>query len=172
MSMHRLHLAALCLGLFLAAGCRIEDHTPAGTRQDEDAIQSLVADYTRNLSERNWSQVRSLFWRDGSYSGPMVPRSIAQAVPIDTALGAIARRVEGADAASFDVRLVRTDFRQDADLAGVWLTTRRRLPLSGVAEGSERDWVEHLVLRRIGGQWRILSIAGAASPRAGAREGR
>jgi hypothetical protein len=172
MSMRHLHLAALCLGLLLAAGCRIEDHTPTGTRQDEDAIQSLVTDYARNLSEQNWSQVRSLFWRDGSYSGPMVPRSIAQAVPIDSALGAIARRVEGAGATGFDVRVLRTDFRQEADLAAVWLTTRRRLPLTGVAEGSERDWVEHLVLRRIGGQWRILSIAGAASPRAAARESR
>jgi hypothetical protein len=170
--MHRLHLAARCLGLLLAAGCRIEDHTPTGTRQDEDAIQSLVAEYARNLSERNWSQVRSLFWRDGSYSGPMVPRSITQAVPIDSALGAIARRVEGSGPTSFDVRVLRTDFRQDADLAGVWLATRRRMPLSGVAEGSERDWVEHLVLRRVGGQWRILSVAGAASPRAGARESR
>jgi hypothetical protein len=172
MSMHHLHLAALCLGLLLAAGCRIEDHTPTGTRQDEDAIQSLVTDYARNLSERNWGQVRSLFWRDASYSGPMVPRSIAQAVPIDSALGAIARRVEGAGATGFDVRVLRTDFRQEADLAAVWLTTRRRLPLTGVAEGSERDWVEHLVLRRIGGQWRILSIAGAAGPRAAARESR
>ncbi|HEY7635286.1 MAG TPA: nuclear transport factor 2 family protein [Gemmatimonadales bacterium] len=168
--MHRLQLAALCL--LLAAGCKIEDRTPTGTRQDEDAIQSLVADYARNLSDRNWSQVRSLFWRDGSYSGPMVPRSIAQAVPIDSALGAIERRVEAAGPTSFDVRVLRTDFRQDADLAAVWLTTRRRLPLTGVAEGSERDWVEHLVLRRIGGQWRILSIAGAASARAAPRESR
>src|SRR6185312_424981 len=67
MSMHRLHLAALCLGLLPAAGCRIEDRTPTGTRQDEDAIQSLVADYARNLSDRNWTEVRSLFWRGGSY---------------------------------------------------------------------------------------------------------
>ena len=170
--MPRLHLAALGLGLLLAAGCRIEDHTPTGTRQDEDAIQSLVADYARNLSDRNWGQVRSLFWRDGSYSGPMVPRSLAQAVPIDSALGSIARRVEGAAPASFDVRVLRTDFRQEADLAAVWLSTRRRMPLNGVTEGSERDWVEHLVLRRIGGQWRILSIAGAAFPRPAPRESR
>jgi len=165
-------LLAACFGLVPALGCRIEDRTPTGSRRDEDTVLALIAQYARSLSERDWSGVRSLFWRGGSYSGPMVPRSVGQAVPIDSALALIARSVEGASAESYDVRVLRTDFRQDGDVAAAWVTTRRRTPLAGAAGSVERDWVEHLVLRRIGGNWRILSVAGASSPRGSPREPR
>ncbi len=170
--MHRLRFPALCLGLLLAAGCQIEDHTPTGSRRDEEAVQSLVARYARTLSERDWSGVRALFWADASYSGPMLPAPGTghQAVPIDLALSLIGRRLEGVAAERFDVRVLRSDYRQEGDLAAVWLTTRRLLPVAGsVIDG---EWVEHLVLRRINGEWRILSLAATASPRGAARESR
>ena len=95
--MRRLRRTALCLGLLLAAGCHIEDHTPTGSRRDEEAVQSLVARYARTLSERDWSGARALFWADASTPGPMLPAAGTghQAVPIDLALSLIARRVEG-----------------------------------------------------------------------------
>jgi hypothetical protein len=167
--MSRLRRTALCLGLLLAAGCRIEDHTPTGTRRDEEAVQALVSRYARTLSDRDWGGARALFWPDAIYSGPMLPAEggAHQAVPISLALGMIARRVEGLDTGRFDVRVLRSDYRQDGDLAAVWLTTRRLLPVAGsVIDG---EWIEHLVLRRIGGEWRILSLAATASPRSGAR---
>jgi hypothetical protein len=167
-----LHRAALCLGLLAIAGCRIEDHTPTGSRRDEEAVQSLVTGYARTFSERDWSAARALFWPDASYSGPLLPITTAapQAVPIDFALGAIARRLEGLGLQRFDLRVLRADFRQEGELAGVWMTTRRRLPVAGdVVEG---DWIEHLVLRRIDGEWRILSVAATAAPRGGLRERR
>ena len=34
---------------------------------------------------------------------------------------------------------------------------------------AEREWVEHVVLRRIDGDWRILSVAVASTPRGSAR---
>ena len=77
--------------------------------------------------------------------------------------------MEGADAETFDVRVLRTDFRQEGDLASVWLVLRRRTPLGG-ADPAERDWVEHLVLRRIGTNWRILSVAGSSVPRGTSRD--
>ena len=169
--MHRLRRTALCLGLLTAVACQIEDHTPTGSRQDEETVQSLVARYARTLSERDWSGARALFWPDASYAGPMLPAdgSGHQAVPIDLALGVIARRVEGLGMERFDVRVLRSDYRQNGDLAAVWLTTRRLLPVAGsVTDG---EWIEHLVLRRIGGEWRILSVAATASPRP-ARESR
>lgn len=167
--MSRLRYTALCLGLMLTAGCRIEDHTPTGTRRDEEAVQALVSRYARTLSDRDWGGARALFWPDAIYSGPMLPDEDGahQAVPISLALGMIARRVEGLDSGRFDVRVLRSDYRQDGDLAAVWLTTRRLLPVAGsVIDG---EWIEHLVLRRIGGEWRILSLAATASPRSGAR---
>ncbi len=162
--MRALLLAALCLGATVVSACRIEDHTPAGTRRDEDAVQEIVARYARRLSSRDWGRVRALFWRNGTYSGPMVPRSAGNALPIDSALHVIARAVDGPEAATFDVRVLRTDLRQEGDLTAVWVTLRRRMPLPGVGP-VERDWVEHLVLRRIGTNWRILSVAGSSVPR-------
>jgi len=165
--MRRLLFAAVCLSS--AVGCRIEDHTPQGSRLDEGAVAAIVNEYARALSARDWSGVRSLFWRDGVYSGPMVPRSVGHTVPIDTALQRFAFALDGAPPGSFDVRVLRIDFRQDGDLGSVWLTLRRRTPL-GDAGPMERDWVEHLVLRRIGSNWRILSVAGSAVPRGSPRE--
>lgn len=161
--MPRLSTAAFYLALLLAPACRIEDHTPAGTRHDEEAVQALVADYARTLSARDWKAARALFWADASYAGPIIPApgDTHQAVPIDLAINTIARRVEGLDQRRFDVRVLRADFRQDGDIAAVWMTTRRRIPVAGAV--AEADWVEHLVLRRIGGEWRILSVTARAA---------
>ncbi len=161
-------LLALWLGA-TAAACRIEDRTPAGTRRDEDAVLELVAKYARRLSSRDWDRVRALFWRNGTYSGPLIPRTAGNALSIDSALHVIARSVDGQDAETFDVRTLRTDLRQEGDLAAVWVVLRRRTPLAG-AEPVERDWVEHMVLRRIGTNWRILSVAGSSVPRGTPRD--
>jgi hypothetical protein len=59
--------------------------------------------------------------------------------------------------------------RQEGDVAAAWVTLRRRTPLAG--DGLvERDWVEHVVLRRIGSSWRILSVAGSSAPRGSPRD--
>lgn len=163
--MARSFTAALFLGVLLAAACRIEDHTPTGSRHDEEAVQALIAGYARLLSDRDWKGARALFWADATYAGPIVPPpgDTHQAVPIDLAINTIARRVEGLDPERFDVRILRADVRQDGDLAAAWLSTRRRIPIAGdVIEG---DWVEHLVLRRIDGEWRILSVTARSAPR-------
>ena len=164
-------LLALWLGA-TAAACRIEDRTPAGTRRDEDAVQELVARYARRLSSRDWDKVRALFWRNGTYSGPLIPRSAGNALSIDSALHVIARS-RG-----------RTR-RRDASTCGPCAPTsgRRAIwPPCGSCSGAgsrwpeptpvERDWVEHLVLRRIGTNWRILSVAGSSVPRGTARDPR
>ena len=123
-----------------AAACRIEDHTPAGTRRDEDAVQEIVARYARGWTARDWDQVRALFWRNGTYSGPLIPRSAGNALPIDSALRVIARTVEGPEAGTFQVRVLRTDLRQEGDLAAVWVTLRRRTPLPGAGSSSATGW--------------------------------
>lgn len=163
--MRALLVGALCL----AAGCRIEDRTPAGTRRDEVAVQDVLARYTRGLDRRDWDQVQSLFWRNGTYSGPLIPRSAGNPVPIDSALGIFARTLDIHEASTFQVRSLRTDIRQEGDVAAAWVTFRRRTPLAG-AGVVERDWVEHLVLRRIGSGWRILSVSGSSVPRGSPRD--
>jgi hypothetical protein len=108
--------------------------------------------------------VRSLFWQDGTYAGPIgpgAPTSYHQSVSIDAALQSLDRWLRGVERRNFDVRVVRTDLRQEGDLAAAWLTTRRITPSGPTA--IEGDWVEHIVLRRIDDDWRILSVA-VASP--------
>ena len=165
--MRRLLLVAACVGA--ATGCRIEDHTPAGTRRDEVAVQDVLARYTRGLDRRDWDQIRSLFWRNGTYSGPLIPRSAGNPVSIDSALGIFAFTLDGHEPSTFQVRSMRTDLRQEGDVAAAWVTLRRRTPLAG-AGVVERDWVEHIVLRRIGSSWRILSVAGSSVPRGSPRD--
>jgi hypothetical protein len=168
--MSRLRRAALCIGVLIAGGCRIEDRTPTGTRRDEDSIQHLISRYARSLSARDWAGVRSLFWQDGTYAGPLgpgAPTNYHQAVSIDVALRVLDRWLLGAERRNFDVRVLRTDLRQEGDLAAAWVVTRRRTPSGSTS--TERDWIEHLVLRRIDGDWRILSAAAVSAPRRGAR---
>ena len=122
------------------------------------------------MSERDWAGVRSLFWQDGIYGGPLgpgAPSDYHQAVSIDAAVRILERWLRGVEQGNFDVRVMRTDFRQQGDLAAVWLVTRRRVPSGSTS--IERDWIEHVVLRRIDDEWRILSVAAASSPRGGVR---
>jgi SnoaL-like domain len=165
-----LRLAALGIGFLGLTGCRIEDRTPTGTRRDEDTIQHLLSRYAQRLSLRDWSGVRSLFWQDGTYAGsigPEAPADYHQAVSIDAAIRVLDWWLRGVEPQNFEVRVLRTDLRREGDLAAAWVVTRRRTP-SG--PGSiERDWIEHLVLRRIDGDWRILSVAVASMPRGSAR---
>lgn len=168
--MSGLRLAALWIGFLALTGCRIEDRTPTGTRRDEDTIQHLLSRYAQRLSARDWSGVRSLFWQDGSYAGPIgpgAPSDYHQAISIDAALRVLERWLRGVERQNFDVRVLRTDLRQEGDLAAAWLVTRRRTP-SGPTS-AERDWVEHIVLRRIDGDWRILNVAVASTPRGSSR---
>ena len=113
--MRRLLLAAACIGAL--AGCRIEDHTPAGTRRDEVAVQDVLARYSRGLDRRDWDQVRTLFWRNGTYSGPLIPRTAGNPVGIDSALGIFSRTLDGHEPSTFQVRSMRTDVRQEGDVA-------------------------------------------------------
>jgi hypothetical protein len=168
--MSGLRLAALGIGFLAVTGCRIEDRTPTGTRRDEDTIQHLLSRYAQRLSARDWSGVRSLFWQDGSYAGPIgpgAPSNYHQAISIDAALRVLERWLRGVERQNYDVRVVRTDLRQEGDLAAAWLVTRRRTPSGPTSV--ERDWVEHVVLRRIDGDWRILNVAVASTPRGSSR---
>jgi SnoaL-like protein len=168
--MSRVRLTALYIGLLVAGGCRIEDRTPTGTRRDEDRIQHLINRYARSLSARDWSGVRSLFWQDGTYAGPLgpgAPTDYHQAVSIDAALRVLDHWLRGAERRNFDVRVLRTDLRQEGDLAAAWVVTRRRIPSGSTS--TERDWIEHVVLRRIDGDWRILSVAAASASQGSSR---
>lgn len=168
--MSRLRLGALCVGVLLVGACQIEDRTPTGTRRDEDRIQHLISHYARSLSARDWTGVRSLFWQDGTYAGPLgpgAPTSYHQAVSIDVALRVLDRWLQGAEPRNFDVRVLRTDLRQEGDLAAAWVVTSRRTPSGSTS--TERDWIEHVVLRRIDGDWRILSVAAVSAPQGSSR---
>ncbi|MGE5231487.1 MAG: hypothetical protein ACM3NS_07070 [Deltaproteobacteria bacterium] len=153
--------AAVVACVLLATACRIEDHTPTGSRSDDEAIQHVLVEYTRARSARDWPCLRELFWGEATYELALPTRNLV--LPIDSARQRLLP-VADSGAGSFDVRILRSDTRQEGDLAAAWLLSRRRLASpAGVVR--ESDYTEHLVLRRVGGEWRILSIALAGGPR-------
>ena len=108
----------LLLALAALPGCRLEDHTPRGSRQDQVEIQRIILTYHRSR-----------------------PR-------VDPA----------GDPSPGELRVVRMDLRQEGDLATAWVTTRL-----GAEDRKERDDVlEHFVLRRGEGSWRIVNVAVAS----------
>jgi len=159
--MIRLRSAAVACALVIGA-CRIEDHTPTGSRSDDEAIQHVLMEYTRGLSARDWPCVRELFWNDATYEMTLPTRNLI--LPIDSARPRLLPSGDPGDGRSFDVRVLRADTRQEGDLAATWLVTRRRLT-SPAGVVLESDWTEHVILRRIAGEWRVLSIALAGGRR-------
>ncbi|HEX5634146.1 MAG TPA: hypothetical protein VFX50_12995 [Gemmatimonadales bacterium] len=90
-------------------------------------------------------------------------------VEIQRLLLAYHRRPPAADPAgdpsAGQMRVVRMDVRQEGDLATAWVTTR----VEGMP-ASSRDVLEHFVLRRGAGAWRIVNVA-VASGRGSAPRG-
>jgi hypothetical protein len=139
--------------LVLAAACVVEDRTPTGTRRDDEAIQRLLAAYARGLEAGRWDDLRALCWDEATLH-VATPRGNL-VLPIDSARSRLMP-----DAGSpTEVRILRSDARQEGDLAAAWLVSGRRR--ASAAGDRETDWTEHLVLRRIGGEWKILIIAPA-----------
>ena len=154
-------LRQAALALVLAgslAGCRIEDHTPSGTRRDEDAVRAVVATYYRSVSQKMWASGRSVFWDSATVSTrPMTADT--NWLTFRTSLDYftyLARSYRTLSPGSLGPRLVRTDFRQSGDVAAIWATVRMTPPAAGVSGEIQR--VDHFVLRRIQGAWRIVDL--------------
>jgi hypothetical protein len=158
--MYRFRAAALWCCLLVGA-CRIEDRTPTGSRRDDEAIQRVLAQYARALSARDWPAVRTLFWGEATYELATPATNIV--LPIDSVRTRLLPPRLAGDTQAFEVRILRSDTRQEGDLAAAWLVSRRRVPHGGYI--AEADWTEHVVLRRIGGEWRIINIALAGGAR-------
>ena len=135
----------------LATACVIEDRTPTGSRRDDEAIQHLLVAYARAVEGGQWEPIRALCWDEATYHVATPTGNLV--LPIDSAR----TRLLPPGQTPMEVRILRSDARQEGDLAAAWLLSGRRR----AAGAPESDWTEHLVLRRIGGEWRILVIAPA-----------
>jgi hypothetical protein len=135
----------------IASGCAIEDRSPEGSRRDEEAIRTVVADYYSGISTRSWDATRIHFWDSAL-------------VQVRTTPGAGWRGFQGPDAygdwlasrpgADVEIRPLRVDARQEGDFAAAWVETRR-----GTGDARSRTPADHFVLRRIDGAWRITALA-------------
>ena len=139
-----LHTIAGLATLGLLAACRIEDHTPAGSRSDESAIRAVVADYIRAINARDWTAARADF-----LPGTTVDYSHAT-VSLDQFFNDLGHV---ADSDGTGRQLLRLDLRQVGDLAAGWGAYRMG-PGASVA-------MNHFVLRKTPDGWRIahLSVA-------------
>lgn len=145
-------LIVVVAGALLAA-CAVEDRTPTGSRRDDEAIQRLLVAYARGIESGSWEGLRALCWTEATYQVATPTGNLV--VPIDSARPRLLPSID----TPMEVRILRSDARQEGDLAAAWLVSSRRPAGSGAA--TESDWTEHLVLRRIGGEWKILVIAPA-----------
>ena len=135
----------------LATACTIEDRTPTGSRRDDEALQRLLVTYARAVEGGRWEPIRALCWDEATYHVATPTGNLV--LPIDSAR----TRLLPPGSTPMEVRILRSDARQEGDLAAAWLLSGRRT----AAGAPESDWTEHLVLRRIGGEWKILVIAPA-----------
>ena len=162
----RLAVGAAALGLL--AGCSVEDRTPTGSRQDEDAARAVVAEYYRMTSAQDWPAVRATLWDSATVAVRPAPGaewySFGAPDPFVKHLG---RSLRGLAPGELGPRLIRTDFRQADGLVSLWVTTRLEQPQGGAAV--EVEHIDHFVLRRFaGGAWRIVhlvSVPGGAGAR-------
>ncbi|HEX2450501.1 MAG TPA: hypothetical protein VHJ69_05150 [Gemmatimonadales bacterium] len=139
--------------LLLVVACAIEDRTPTGTRRDDEAIQRLLVAYARGIEAGRWEDLRALCWDEATLHLATPTGNLV--FPIDSARA----RLVPQSGPPMEVRILRSDARQEGDLAAAWLVSGRRP--AAAAGARETDWTEHLVLRRIGGEWKILVIAPA-----------
>jgi hypothetical protein len=136
-------LAALVLLLGLAPGCRIEDHTPAGSRRDEAIVREVVVEFFQARAARDWPGLRELCEPAATLEGNLTPEQyVAQ-------LGALPGGGPPGE------RTLRADYRQVGDLASAWLVVR---PEGGAPMGY------YLLLHRSGRTWRIRHLASTTMP--------
>lgn len=153
--------ALFILSILLGFGCRLEDHTPAGSRRDEAQIRGVITEYYRSFSERDWVGSRRFFLARGmvSYGGGAGDTTQVQAevVPADSVFQWLARMWESGTLPSPRAQVIRTDLRQADGYASVWVTVRQDVPRNGSASARGED-LEHWVLRRTPEGWRVVLV--------------
>jgi hypothetical protein len=151
----------LVLGLFLLGGCRLEDHTPAGSRRDEAQIRGVINEYYRSFSELDWVGCRHFFLDRGmvSFGGAAGDTSQVEAevVPADSAFQWLAKMRESGILRPPQAQVIRTDLRQADGFAAVWVVVRQEVPRNGGPGASGED-LEHWVLRRTPEGWRVILL--------------
>jgi hypothetical protein len=142
----------------LVAGCRVEDRTPFGSRRDEDAVRSVVANYYRNVSAQRWDSAGSALWDSAAVT--VRPRTDSGWVDFRDAshyLAYLADRDRGLRPGDLGARMTRIDFRQEGGIAAVWVTVRLNEGASPT-DRHEVGRVDHFVLRRFGMRWQIVNL--------------
>jgi hypothetical protein len=94
---------------------------------------------------------------DRTPRGSLQDQATIQKLIIDYHRVGVATDAAG-DPAPRDLRPVRTDLRQEGNLATAWVLLRP-------ADSRGGEVLEHFVLRRDGGQWRVVHVAVATSRR-------
>ena len=133
----------LLVGLGLGGACRIEDHTPAGSRGDEALVRDAVVGFFQARAARDWPRLASLLEGSSSPNGLSPEQYVARL-----------QRLPGGG--PNPERIIRADYRQVADLASAWVVVS--------SQGLRGPRAYIIVLHRAGSAWRIRSIATTAIP--------
>ena len=148
----------LLLGLFQLS-CRLEDHTPAGSRRDEAQIRGVITEYYRSFSGEDWVGSRRFFVDRGlvSYGGSDSTGTGAGVVPADSVFQWLGQLQEQGALPSPQSQVIRTDLRQADGYATAWVTVRQNVPRKGKPSALGED-LEHWVLQRTADGWRVILL--------------
>ncbi|MEP6574462.1 MAG: hypothetical protein ABJD11_17305 [Gemmatimonadota bacterium] len=135
------------------SACHIEDRTPAGSRRDDIAIRGVILDFYRGRSDGDTARYRSALWKSATW-GPVARPGTATPeplfLPIDSLPG-----YSGASSSGHDVQVLRIDLRQERDVAAAWVSYTEHT----ATNPGEGALVDHVLLKRIGTDWRIANLS-------------
>jgi len=133
------------LALLAVSSCRFQDLTPGNSRRDEAMVQTTVGAFYQAIGTRSLEAMQRValpaatVLMAGERSPPVL-------VPVRTMIDVPERRNQGGG-----VRLVRTEYRPDGDIA-----TDRIVVVAHSSDGRrEFEAADVLVLARRGGEWRV-----------------
>lgn len=154
----RLLILLLVAGFF---ACRSDQ---PGSDPATREVDSLVAQYYREMSARNWSAYRDHFWPQATLTTVWQPPGEAEPkVVVTTIESFLANTAQGPDSKPiFEERLLSNETRVVADLAHVWARYEARFGDSS----SVMTWrgIDAFTWMKHDGRWRIVSVAYTDEP--------
>jgi hypothetical protein len=150
--------------LFLSFGlCACRSDRPTADPATRE-VDSVVAQYYRDMSDRNWTAYRDHFWPQATLTTVwQPPGEVEPRVVVTTIESFLASTAQGPDSKPiFEERLLSNETRVLANLAHVWARYEARFGDSS----SVMTWrgIDAFTWMKYDGRWRIVSVAYTDEP--------
>jgi hypothetical protein len=143
MHFRRLRILILFTALFLAS-CRFEDRTPGGSKPEDVALRTLVAEFYQSVGARDLAHLGRV--TTPSSTVLLARNDGAVLIPVRTMIEVPERRNEGGG-----VRIARIDLRPDGEVA----TARVVVVSVNATDQHEDESTDFLTIGHREGAWRV-----------------